>query len=298
MSYSLLRQITADEDAALLYLRQKLAIRRQVPSCPVCNRDMSSIIVQAAGKYWRCPTHKGRKKSFRDGSFWSKSKIPFTHALEIVFNWSHKMPVYVSAELTGISEHSIVQWYQHLRDITSQWRLANPYTIGGVGVVVQIDETLMAKRKNHQGRVVEQRWVFGGYCPDTKVGFLEMVPDRTANTLEALIRQYIEPGSIIHSDQWPAYNNLTVMPGIQPPYQHLTVNHTRNFVCPVTGACTNHVEVYWKNCKRRFKTMAGVHTSMLPSHLDEFLWRELQTKTGDGVFQAILSHIALMYPTP
>ncbi len=155
----------------------------------------------------------------------------------------------------------------------------------------------MAKRKNNVGHVVEQRWVFGGYCPTSKLGFLELVPDRTAQTLLPIIRKYIAPGSIIHSDMWASYHNIPALP-VQPQYQHLTVNHTRNFVCPITGACTNHVECYWKNCKARFKSMCGVHNSMLASHLDEFLWREFHDKTGPEALDAILLHISQYHATP
>ena len=88
---------------------------------------------------------------------------------------------------------------------------------------------------------------------------------------------------------------ITQLP-VNPPYQHLTVNHTRNFVDPVTGACTNLVECYWKNCKRRFKSMLGVQNTMLPGHLDEFLWREKYGKTPEDAIEAFYQHTALWYP--
>ena len=44
----------------------------------------------------------------------------------------------------------------------------------------------------------------------------------------------------VSSDMWAAYQNI---PGLPQAYQHFTVNHSQNFVDPVTNACTNHVEV-------------------------------------------------------
>jgi len=49
--------------------------------------------------------------------------------------------------------------------------------------VVEVDESLMAKRKNEMGRVVEQPWVFGGVCRESGRDFLVSIPDKTAGTL-------------------------------------------------------------------------------------------------------------------
>jgi hypothetical protein len=62
-----------------------------------------------------------------------------------------------------------------------------PDKIGGPGVVVQIDESVISKRRNHQGRIIKPRWVFGGYCPQTKKGFFVKVRNRSAATLLPLI---------------------------------------------------------------------------------------------------------------
>ena len=50
--------------------------------------------------------------------------------------------------------------------------------------------------------------------------------------------------SLLIRDMWAAYNGIQqALPPNQVPYQHLVVNHSQNFVDPVTQACTNHVEV-------------------------------------------------------
>jgi hypothetical protein len=138
--------------------------------------------------------------------------------------------------------------------------------IGGPGVKVEIDESVIARRKYHRGHMVKERWVFEGYCPTSGRGFLELVPDRSAPTLLPLVEKYIAPGSIVVSDGWRSYMRIQNLP-VNPPYQHIDVDHSRHFVDPVTGACTNHVECFWKNVKRRLKYMCGVHSSMIESHL-------------------------------
>ena len=56
-------------------------------------------------------------------------------------------------------------------------------------------------------------WVFG--LVDTSStpakGYMEVVPDRTANTLLPIIQRVVAPGSIIHSDMWRAYNGVAAL---------------------------------------------------------------------------------------
>ncbi|GFO19927.1 hypothetical protein PoB_004643200 [Plakobranchus ocellatus] len=248
-------------------------------------------------RIFRCPSHKAHKIFLKKDSFWESSHLKFKQIVELLFLWAFKIPVSTANDLVDVSEKTIVQWFAYFRDICTNNLVNNPYRIGGPGVIVEIDESLVAKRKNNVGHVVEQRWVFGDVCPATGQGFLTHIADKSAATLLPLIMRYVEPGSIIHSDGLPSYNNIATLP-VNPPYQHLVVNHNRNFVDPVTGACTNHVECYWKNCKRRFRVMAGVHNSTLDSHLDEFMWREIHGKTGEDALNNILLHLSQWYPLP
>ena len=144
--------------------------------------------------------------------------------------------------LVGMSKMSVIEWFAMFRAVCSWWLRHNPQMIGGRGRVVEIDESLLARRKNNRGRVVQQRWVFGGLDAAAQQGFLEFVPNRTARTLLPIIRQHILPGTMIYSDCWRAYTGIPRIP-VVPRYEHETVNHSRNFTDPVTGVCTNRVEV-------------------------------------------------------
>ncbi|QQP51326.1 Uncharacterized protein FKW44_012650 [Caligus rogercresseyi] len=50
--------------------------------------------------------------------------------------------------------------------------------------------------------------------------------------------------------------------------------------------------VYWRMMKKRFVQMNGTNSSMLPSHLDEFMWREAYGKTPEEAFNNILLHLS------
>ena len=111
--------------------------------------------------------------------------------------------------------------------------------IGGEGKIVEVDESKIGKRKSHKGRKVDGVWVFGMVERDSGDLRLEVCPDnkRDQNTLLELVKKHVSPGTTIMSDCWRGYNNLSAN-----GYNHLTVNHTKNFVDPHTGANTQKIE--------------------------------------------------------
>ena len=57
------------------------------------------------------------------------------------------------------------------------------------------------------------------------------------------------------------------------------MNHSENFVNPVTGKHTNLVESYWMHMKSTFKGMNGTYKDFSPSYMDEFMRCERYGKT-------------------
>jgi len=73
------------------------------------------------------------------------------------------------------------------------------------------------------------------------------------------------------------------------------VNHSRNFVDPSTGACTNGAENLWGRAKERNRDRHGTHRHMLDSYLCEFMWR---SRLGSrNPFVVIIEDIASFFLT-
>ena len=127
------------------------------------------------------------------------------------------------------------------------------------------------------------------------IGYVQIVNQRNAATLLPIIQAHIAPGTVVHSDEWAAYNHVATLPDVA---SHSTVNLSITFINPVTGTHTQNIESYWNRIKTKFKRMKGCHANQLPSYLDEFMWRERHGATRRVAFQNIMRDIAMQYPLP
>lgn len=107
------------------------------------------------------------------------------------------------------------------------WADKHSEKLGGPGHIV---EAKIGRRKYNRGRLVKGNWIFGGYERESKKIFIVPVEDRMEQTLLECIKEWILPGTTIMSDCWKSYICLN-----NEGFQHLTVNHSYNFVDPDTG---------------------------------------------------------------
>jgi transposase-like protein len=157
--------------------------------------------------------------------------------------------------------------------------------IGGPGIIVEIDECKLSKRKCERGHRVEGAWVLGGVerTPERRI-FAIQVENRSAETLQRIIEQFVLEGSIIYTDCWRGYSFLD---DSSSQYEHSTVNHSLCFKDPVTGIHTNSIEGTWAALKskisKRYRCKDG-----LSDHLLAFIWRrQNQGSIWKGLLEAL-----------
>lgn len=244
------------------------------------------------------------------------SKLSLCDILELVFFFIEEIPMGNAAALTGKSPNTITDWYNMCREVCSVIVSCDRkgQMVGTIDSPIQIDEARFAGRRKYNrgrmlngdeaaesedsdaevqnnrnhGRRIDGPWVFGMKKGSDCRYFLVERRDRA--TLVPIIQREAELGSVIHSDEWPAYGNLN-----QLGYQHHTVNHQQNYIDPVTGAHTQGIERSWLDAKIRIlKKMRGVPRQHFQSHLDHYCWKLLR-KEADDLFVAFLDDIRQVY---
>lgn len=139
----------------------------------------------------------------RSNTFFGRSHLTVLQILTFVLLWVEKSTLETIMKTVRIkSLKTGVDWNSFCREVVVFGSYQSNLKIGGPNIIVEIDETKLGKRKYHRGHRVEGQWVFGGVERDSGKSFMLPVPDRTRQTLEALIKEYIRPGSIIISDCW------------------------------------------------------------------------------------------------
>ena len=112
--------------------------------------------------------------------------------------------------------------------------------------------------------------------------FLQIVEDRSAQTLIPIIQTYIKPGTVILSDCWKAYSGSK-----EEGYMHLTVNHSIEFKNKETGDCINLIESTWNTATQK---------QLYDSYLVEYCIRKKYLNDTQDEFSAFLELIKIVYP--
>ena len=170
-----------------------------------------------------------------------------------------------------------------------------PKQIGGVGHIVQIDESALTSRKYNRGKVVKRNkqvkttWILGMLDTETNESVILYVEKRDRPTLHAEILRHIKPMTTIWTDCWKAYDGLDNL-----GYIHETVNHSKNFKSS-TGVCTNGIEGHWRTLKMFIRSLHAMSSKFIFEYVDQFMWCNEFGKDTHSRFHNMIAHIKEKY---
>ena len=143
--------------------------------------------------------------------------------------------------------------------------------IGGLARNMHKDKKAKITGTGGAGKAI----VMGLLDRKTKKIRLRHVANTQRETLQGVVREYIEGGSYIFSDAWVAYT------GLDREYIHQVIDHAESYV--EGNVHTNTIENFWSLLKRGLKgTYVAVEPFHLFRYLDEQAFRYNNRKTDDG----------------
>ncbi len=112
----------------------------------------------------------------------------------------------------------------------------------------------------------------------------KVVPNVKRKTLQPIIKDNIEKGSTVHTDELPSYSTLS-----DCGYKHQTVNHGAGEYVR-DNVHVNGLEGYWSNLK---KSISGTHVHVSKRHLskysNEFEYRYNSRQHPSQMFPELIS---------
>jgi len=260
-------------------------------SCPTeCQRCESDLHITLDGDQEPCkadcedckwqwrPGLEYERSTFRN-SFVQGCKLPKNEVMHCLWLWLNKVPSTTTASMLVWDEDTASKWHKFFRQMVAQMldhdkeeNMLGGYDENGEPIIVEVDETKMGKRKYNKGRRVTASWVIGMVerTRQRRTAWV-VVQQRDASVCTAVIKKFIKPGSIIHSDMWGGYNPIKNM-GMN--YTHRRLCHKKEFVNMKDGFKTHTQTIEGNN--GAVKKAIPVHKRSgadLQDCLFEFMWR-------------------------
>ncbi|XP_068696002.1 uncharacterized protein [Montipora foliosa] len=247
----------------------------------------------------RCSGCRKRRSLRTNTLFEEFPKVALATLLKAIYYFTQDDPQHRMVRALETNASLTSKICRRLQDICSVDLQIRPFIpFGGPGTVVKCDESKFNhKPKYNRGRrAASQAWVFGvvsaEYTPAR--GYFQVVERRDAATLLPIIQRCLLPGTIVHSDDWAAYNRLI---GLQNVRAHEVVVHAHNFVDPRTGVHTQEVESAWGQLKLGRNRRKGLRRQDLQSYLDERMWRQWRGGSYAVIMRNFLAVLPLQFPT-
>ena len=254
----------SDPDNCLNYL-----VKRRWPNgvhCPICGSDRVSFVPKR--RVWQCKTrHPKCQFSVKVGTIFEDSPLgldKWLPAVWMIANCKNGVSSWEIHRAIGVTQKTA--WF-----MLHRIRLAMQSDNGGkLSGEVEVDETFIGgkSRNMHKNKRAEKIHGTGGADKAIALGMVERdgkvramhVDKRRREELQAAIRENVEAGSAIFSDELRSYE------GLSDSYDHAVINHAVEYVDG--NVHTNTIENFWSLLKR---TIKGTYVSVEPFHLFRYL---------------------------
>jgi transposase-like protein len=241
-------------------------------TCPRCG----NVKVKFLEKYnrWQCSArHDNRQFTVKTGTIFEDSPLgldKWLAAMWQVVNCKNGVSSYEVHRAIGVTQKTA--WFMDHR-IRLALQDKSLVKLGGPGSEVEADETFIGGKARNMHRSKRERLsrdggMQGGHGKAVVMGILErggqvkatVIADRKHNIPDKIVRELVEPGTEVHTDEFPGYYNLS------DSYVHKVINHLEGYV--KENVHTNGIENFWSLLKRG---LTGTYVAVEPFHLFRYV---------------------------
>ena len=234
--------------------------------CPTCGSDKVSFLKNQLR--WQCSVHHTKRQfSVKVGTIFEDSPIgldKWLAAMWLILNAKNGISSCEIARALGVTQKTA--WF-----MLHRIRLAQQGKQGGkLGGEVEVDETFIGGKSRNMHKEKRARVITGtgGKDKTLVMGMLErggnvravVVENRRKKELQANVREHVEAGAAIFTDELLSYD------GLESDYKHAIINHAVEYVNG--NVHTNGMENFWSLLKRG---LHGTYISVEPFHLFRYL---------------------------
>jgi transposase-like protein len=237
--------------------------------CPVCGSEGVSFV--PSRRVWQCKTrHPKSQFSIKVGTIFEDSPIgldKWLTAMWMMANCKNGVSSWEIHRALGVTQKSA--WFM-LQRIRCALQGKNSGKLGGPGSEVEVDETFIGGKARNMHRSKRARIITGTGGKDKAVvmGMMErggnvravVVENRRRNELQKQVREHVEAGAALYSDELKSYE------GLSAEYDHAVINHAVEYVNGKVH--TNGMENFWSLLKRG---LHGTYVSVEPFHLFRYI---------------------------
>lgn len=237
-----------------------------VVKCPTCGATKLTWL--AKQRVWKCyAKHPKPTFSLKTGTIFEDSPIALEKWLPaawLLINCKNGISSYELSRDLGVTQKSC--WF-----MLHRIRLAmQSGTFNKLGGEVEIDETFIGGKARNMHKARRQRVITGTGGKDKTIvmGMVErggnvrafVVDDRRKKELQKQVREHVEAGTAIFTDELKSYD------GLESDFQHAVINHAVEYADG--NVHTNTMENFWSLLKRG---LHGTYISVEPFHLFRYI---------------------------
>ena len=192
-----------------------------------------------------------------------KSRLPWSKQTKLIEFFVAGSTARTAAALVGVNKTTAAYYFHRLRVLIYEQTREEALLHGEV----EIDESYFGgTRKGKRGRGAQGKVpVFGLLKRGGKV-YTIIIPDAKSTTLMPIIRDRVEPDSIVYTDTFRSYNVLDVS-----EFKHYRINHSVEFAKGKNHI--NGIENFWNQAKRHMRKFNGIPREHFHLFLKECEWR-------------------------